>query len=229
MLAACAHAETVTFPARHDHRKGHCAGTITITAEGLDYTEGPRAKPRKKPHRYAWTWADVQQATLSAKELVVLTYEDRWLKLGADRELRFALPTGTELAPAQNALRTGLSRKFVAALADTTSPPLWTLPAKHLSGFRGATGSLEMRDGGLRFQARQWSRTWTWDDLENISSAGPYELTLTTFERSRIHYGGRRDFTFQLRAPITPAQVDQLWRRVTRPTHILNEFTNKEN
>lgn len=229
MLAVWAHAETIALPARHDHRKGSCAGNITITAEGIEFAEAPRAKPRKKPHRFAWTWADTQQATLTEKELTVLTYEDRWLKLGADREMRFALAAGTDLAAARRALRMGLARKFVAALPASGAAPLWTLPAKHLSGFRGVTGSIEMREEGVSFRSPKLSRTWTWEDLENVSSAGPYELTLTTFERSRIHYGGRRDFTFQLREPITPAQVDQLWRRVARPTHILNEFTNKEN
>ncbi|MBK7929126.1 MAG: hypothetical protein IPJ98_17105 [Bryobacterales bacterium] len=229
MLAAWAQAETVTLAARHDHRKGSCLGAVSITAEGIEYREGPRDKPRKKPHRYAWTWADTQQATLSAKELTVLTYEDRWLKLGADRQMRFALTPGTDLATANAALRQALGRKFVAALLATDAAPLWTLPAKHLHGFRGTLGTLELRGGGLGFRSPTLSRTWTWDDLENVSSAGPYELTLTTFERSRLHYGGRRDFTFQLREPITPAQVDQLWRRITRPSHILTEFTTKEN
>jgi hypothetical protein len=86
-----------------------------------------------------------------------------------------------------------------------------------------------MREEGVSFRSKPLSRTWQWADLENVSSAGPYELTLTTFERSRIHYGGRRDFSFQLREPITAAQVDQLWRRVVRPTQILSEFTKKEN
>lgn len=229
MLAAWAQAETVTLAARHDHRKGSCAGSITVTAEGIEYREGPRDKPRKKPHRYTWTWADTQQATLSAKDLTVLTYEDRWLTLGADRQMRFALAPGTDLATANAALRQALGRKFVAALPAGGSAPLWTLPAKHLHGFRGTPGTLELRSDSISFRSSTLSRTWTWDDLENVSSAGPYELTLTTYERSRLHYGGRRDFTFQLREPITPAQVDQLWRRVTRPSHILTEFTTKEN
>lgn len=135
MLAAWAQAETVTLAVRHDHRKGSCAGSITVTAEGIEYREGPRDKPRKKPHRYAWTWADTQQAKLSAKELVVLTYEDRWLTLGADREMRFALTPGADLASAGAALRQALGRKFVAALQATGTTPLWTLPAKHLHGF----------------------------------------------------------------------------------------------
>ena len=54
-LALSLQAETVTLPARHDHRKGSCSGSIAITAEGIEYTEGAREKPRKKPHHYAWS------------------------------------------------------------------------------------------------------------------------------------------------------------------------------
>lgn len=231
-LALSLQAETVTLTARHDHLKGSCSGSIAITAEGIEYTEGARSKPRKRPHNYVWKWADTQQATLSGKELIVLTYEDRWAKLGADREMRFRLAPGAPLEAAGDALRAGLERKYVEALAQERAaevPPLWSLPAKHLAGFGGAVGTIEMREDGVGFRSKPLTRTWQWADLENVSSAGPYELTLTTFERSRVHYGGRRDFTFQLREAITPERVDQLWRRVVRPAQILNEFTKKEN
>lgn len=228
VLALSLQAETITLAARHDHLKGSCVGSIAIAAEGIEYAEGARAKPRKKPHRFAWKWADVQQATLSAKELTVLTYEDRWVKLGADREMRLRLSAGAPLGAAGNALRAGLERKYVAAFTSEAKP-LWTLPAKHLTGFKGAVGVIEMHETGVSFRSKSLARSWQWADLENVSSAGPYELTLTTFERSRVHYGGRRDFTFQLREAITPERVDQLWRRVVRPTQVLSEFTKKEN
>jgi len=226
--AAIARGEAVTLAARHDHLKGSCAGSIAITAGGIEYKEGARAKPRKKPHRYSWTWADTQQATLSAKELTVVTYEDRWTKLGADREMTFRLAADQALGAASASLRAGLERKYVAAIAPVGTPPQWSLAAKHLKGFKGETGTIEMREEGLSFRSAEMARTWLWADIENVSSAGPYELTLTTYERSRAHYGGRRDFTFQLREPVTPERVDQLWRRATRPTQVLSEFTTKE-
>lgn len=222
-LALAAHAETVTLAARHDHLKGSCAGTISITSGGIEFNGGGS----RKPHRFSWKWDGVQQVTLSAKAIAILSYQDRWTRLYADRQMRFALVPGAPLAGAGEELRKALGRKFVEAFA-AESTPLWSLPAKHLTGFKGHTGTLDMNDGGLAFRSKDITRTWLWSDIENVSSAGPYELTLTTFERSRIHYGGRRDFTFQLREPITPERVDGLWRRVTRPTHILTEFTNKE-
>ena len=46
------------------------------------------------------------------------------------------------------------------------------------------------------------SRTWRYQDIENISSSGPFQLTITTFERAKTHYGDLKGFNFELKRPL---------------------------
>jgi hypothetical protein len=49
-----------------------------------------------------------------------------------------------------------------------------------------------------------------------ISSSGPFDLTITTFERSGENYAGHKDFHFQLKRPLTEAEYEGLWRKVNQ-------------
>ena len=199
----------------HDHWRKSCSGALAITEAGVSF-DGTE-------HRWNWNWSDIQQATLSSGELRILTYRDSLWKLGADREVELKLPADTPLTDYDATLRQGLSMRYVARFSRPADSPEWSLAAKHLSRFGGVLGVLESTPEGLTFRAEKpdESRTWRWGDIEKVSSAGPYELTLTTYERARLHYGSRRDFTFQLREALTPARFQQLWERVERPMNVL--------
>ena len=58
------------------------------------------------------------------------------------------------------------------------------------------------------------SRSWTYREIESISTSGPNQLTLNTYERQRLHYGDRKTFEFQLQQPITEEVYNELWRKV---------------
>jgi hypothetical protein len=58
------------------------------------------------------------------------------------------------------------------------------------------------------------SRAWRYGDIDNIGTSGPFELTLTTFERALEHFGNRKDFNFQLKEPLDERKYDGLWRRL---------------
>ncbi len=58
------------------------------------------------------------------------------------------------------------------------------------------------------------SRTWRYSDIDNIATSGPFELTLTTFERALGHYGSRKDFSSQLTKPLDERKYTELWRRL---------------
>ena len=55
-----------------------------------------------------------------------------------------------------------------------------------------------------------------YDDIENVSTTGPFELTITTHERDRSQYGSIRAFTFQLKRPMTDRQYDDLWYAINQ-------------
>lgn len=200
------------FRVEHDHWRKSRPGVLAVDASGVRYTE--EAKPKeKKPHRYEWSYQDIQQLTVAGKRLTVLSYEDvRW-KLGADRRQEFLLEEGT-FAAVYQMLKDKLDQRFVAALPDADAAPLWELPVKHLRPIRGQEGTLAVGRGSIVFRTAKdgESRTWRFEDIDNISSSGPFELTITTFERSRAHYGSRKAYNFQLKQRLSEERYQDLWR-----------------
>jgi len=60
------------------------------------------------------------------------------------------------------------------------------------------------------------SRTWRYEDIENVSSSGPFQLTVTTFERAKSHYGDRKGFNFQLKQRLDEDRYNDLWLRLNQ-------------
>ena len=71
------------------------------------------------------------------------------------------------------------------------------------------------------------SRTWRLRDIDTVSSSGPFDLTLTTFERAGANYAARKDFHFQLKRPLAETEYNGLWRKVNQAQglQILNSST----
>jgi hypothetical protein len=92
------------------------------------------------------------------------------------------------------------------------------VPVKRLGTIRGSEGVLRVASDRIVYSTDQegQSRTWRYQDIDNISTSGPFELTVTTFERSQRHYGSRKAFNFQLKQPLEEAKFDHLWRRLNR-------------
>ena len=82
----------------------------------------------------------------------------------------------------------------------------------------GADGSLAFGADGIVYAspARDESRTWRYRDIDNISSSGPFQLTVTTFERALADYNDRKEFNFELKQPITEAKYNELWLLVEK-------------
>jgi hypothetical protein len=201
MVAAMWGAE-VKFPARHDHLRKGCDGTVTVTDDGISFAG-------KKKHVWSWKYQDIQQLEMAPRRLRVLTYSDNRWKLGADREYEFRGEVPRELYQLWSAK---LDQRFVAELADTSISG-WSIPVKHLQRVRGSEGVLRFGPDRVVYEtaAKQDSRTWRYQDLAGISSSGPFQLTITSFERARSHYGDRKGFNFQLKAALDEARYNQLW------------------
>jgi hypothetical protein len=230
MLAVAA-AAGEAIDARHEHWRKGCAGRLTVDATGVSFAE-LRVKPRKQPHAWHWPYHEIQQATLGRDTLRILTYEDRALRLGADRAYLFSVAPGNSLASLREALRLQLDTRLVVT-DPPEQKPVWAAPAKLLRLTTGTHGTLEFHEDCIIFRTREpgRGRQWRLADIDNVTSTEPNALTLTSFERSRLHYGGRRDFRFQLKQPIDPARVDALWRRIRarHEVHILDEYPKQEN
>ena len=212
LALAPALAQALDFPARHEHLRKYCAGTLSITEQGVSYREEEK-KGNKHPHAWTWGWDEIQQLELAPDRVRVLTYQDSRWKLGAGREYVFR---GKGFDSAYAMLSRRLDQRFVAELDAGDADALWQLPVKHLTRFGGSEGTLIVGRDRIVFKSarRDDSRTWRYQDIESISTSGPFQLTLTTFERARAHYGDRKDFNFQLRQPLEEARYNDLWRRL---------------
>jgi len=200
------------YPVRHEHLRKGCTGTLTVDELGVSF----RAANGK--HMWNWTYGDIQQLTLSPVEIGVLSYEDESWKLGADRRYRFRALQGRPFPDAYEMLKNRLDQRFVAELPDPEVKPLWEIPVKHLGRLRGSEGELVVGADRIVYRSDTPGepRTWRYEDVVNISSSGPFQLTVTTFERARATYGGRKDFNFQLKRPLDEARYNELWRRLNR-------------
>ena len=205
------------YQAWHGHsrpphiKKSGGKGTLTITGTGVSFEEAGNAK-----HVWHWAYVDIQQLEISPKTLRVLTYTDNRWKLGADREYRFDLTGGETFTDAYAFLKDRLDQRFVAALPDEAIKTAWEIPVKHLLRFGGSQGVLSFGEDRAVYTAdkKDDSRTWRYPDIENVSNNGPYQLTITTYERARSHYGNLKGFNFQLKEKLDDNRYNDLWMKV---------------
>jgi hypothetical protein len=203
IVAAAAVASAAQFPVRHEHwQHDHCDGVLTVDEKGVSF------KGEKK-HAWSWQYRDILQLTLSPDRISVATYKDRTYRF-----------TGKVPAAELYALlKDRLDQRFVAALDGETGVPAWTFAVKHC-GRASSEGILTIGSDAVIYStpAKDSSRTWRYSDIDNISSSGPFQLTITTFERDRNSLGDRREFDFELKEKITEAAYNAIWLRIQQKT-----------
>lgn len=204
--------QALRYEVRHEHLRKSCSGTLTIDERGVSF------RGSKTQHAWNWNYPDIQQLTVTPGAIRVLTYKDNAWKLGADREYRFKAAAGGSFAEAYEFLKGRLDQRLVSELADADVKPLWQVPVKLLGRIQGSEGMLIVSDDRIAFRSdrKGQSRIWRYIDIDNISASGPFQLTVTTFERSRAEYGSRKGFNFQLKERLEEERYNELWRRLNR-------------
>jgi len=200
-------------------RKAGALGTLTINDTGVSFEQkGEKGKEPKHPRAWHWEYPDIEQLKMSPKSLTVVTYQDNKWKLGADRQYDFDLVSDNSLENSYRFLKTRLDQRFVAVIADSPAHTLWEIAAKHLTGFGGDEGVLQVGTSQIVYKSAKKgeTRTWRYEDIDNISSSGPFSLTITTFERAKLDYGSRRQFNFQLKQRLEEARYNDLWGRLNQ-------------
>lgn len=213
LLGVTAQAEDVRIRVRHPHLRGEGRGVLTAAETGLSFREEGK---KAGEHQWTWAWTDVQQLWVGKDRVKVLTYQDQRWKLGADREFTFTVQAGERLAVLAAAAREALGQRLVAAFEEQPGEVLWQVPVKRQRALGGSEGVLVVARDRILYRSPEKgeSRTWLLSDLDNVSSSGPFDLTVTTFERSKRDYGSRAQFSFQLKQPLEPARYEALWRRL---------------
>ncbi|MGA3017136.1 MAG: hypothetical protein ABSF62_08455 [Bryobacteraceae bacterium] len=226
LLAPAAFAQQeFRYQAWHGHsrpphiKKAGNMGTLTITDAGVSFEETYQdGKKPEHPHAWRWAYQDIQQLRMGPTSLTVLTYQDNKWKLGADREYRFDLVSDKTFEDPYQFLKGRLDQRFVAEIPDRISAVLWEIPVKHLLRFSGDEGVLQVGPDEIVYRSakKSESRTWRYQDIENVSNSGPFQLTITTFERAKMHYGDRKGFNFELKQPLEEARYNDLWLRLNQ-------------
>lgn len=228
VFAATAWGQGLQFDVRHQRALKDHPGRVTIDGEGVHYEQVLTAKQRAKAAKgkktpklesARWDYQDIQQLWLSPEKLVIVTYKDRKWVLGVDKEFEFYL-TGKDqpVTAAYERLKGKLDERFVAALAEPVTAVEWEIPVKLLGTIQGSEGVLQVSEDRIVYKTvrKGHSRTWRLTDIDNLSTAGPFQLTLTTYERAVTHYGSLKGFNFQLKRKLDARRFETLWRRLNR-------------
>ena len=181
------------FAVRHEHVRKGCTGVMTVDESGIRFKGA-------KHHAWTWEYDDIQQLTLASGRVHILTYRDSKLRLGADVAYTFSGEIPVETLYAQ--WRAKLDQRFVAAVGEEPGEPGYSLPARHVAAIKGSEGRLTFAGNGVVYDAGGDARTWRYSDIQFVSSSGPFQLTITTFEKQ---------FNFQLKQPMPEARYNQLW------------------
>ncbi len=215
-IAPAAGATDLAYDVRHQRLLKDDVGVLTIGEKGVSYQQKKHKKDSEKPLHF--DYQDIQQLWVSPDKLVLVTYKDRKWLLGIDKEFEFFLPKGKSFEAAYAMLKDKLDMRFVAAMADPQPGSSWELPVKLLGSIKGSEGVLQVGPDRIVYKTdrRRKSRTWRYQDIENVSTSGPFQLTLTTHERAKTHYGSMKGFNFQLKQPLDEKRFESLWRRLNQ-------------
>ena len=205
LIAASALAADATVEVRHDHLRGAGTGRLTATEETLAFVE----ETGKKEHSWRLKWDDIQQLWIGKREVRVTTYADSGWRLGADREYKLDAAGTSTFEPLYAISKARLDQRLVAAVADEPVDPLWQVPVKLKKGLGGSEGDLLVGADAIVYRSpeKNESRTWRMSDIENVSTSGPFDLTITTFEQGK-------SYTFQLKRRLDEQRYQALWRRL---------------
>lgn len=201
VMVAAAQPVGMRYEVRHKHNRKGAPATVVFTDSGVSFEDAK--------HKASWKYEDIQRLELSPAELTIITYDDSKWQLGRDRRYEFDQLPKDMAAQLYPNLYARLDARFVPELPDAFVEPVWQAPAKVLHGWSGAQGTLKVGADRVVFESTKPgdSRTWRYSDITNFSSAGPFELTLTSLDGST---------RFQLKQALPENRFNELWRRINQ-------------
>ena len=204
-------AEEIRFQVKHDHGLRSCRGELVFRDDGVEYLTSHKEDAR------TWNYVDIQQLGLkSDKKISIVTYEDMKLQFGKDKIFNFELTAGSIPPALASALQTRLTKPLVSAVIPELPAAKYEVPVKHQHALGGCQGSLEIGEHEIVYKTSHSSdsRIWRYDQLTSIGSTGPFQLRLSSMERTGGEYGAEKNFIFDLKRRLDPEIYDFLWRRV---------------
>ncbi len=209
-----AFAEDTRFQVKHDHGIRSCRGELVFREDGMEYVTSHKKDAR------TWNYQDVQQVGLVGDDKIsVVTYEDRKLQFGKDKVFNFELTEGTIAPSLWNSLQARLTKPLVSAVIPELPQAKYQLPVKHQHALGGCQGTLQFGEQYVVYETphKSDSRIWRYEDLSSVGSTGPFQLRLSSMERTSGEYGAEKNFIFDLKRRLDPEIYDFLWRKINVP------------
>ncbi len=196
------------FKVKHDHGIKSCQGELVFGDSSVEYVTSHKKDAR------VWKYEDIQQlGLLSPKKISILTYEDRRFEFGKDKIFNFQLTEATVSESLWSFLQQKMTKPLVSEILPADLKPKFEIPVKHQHPFGGCQGTLEIGEEYVAYKSpdKEHSRVWRFADLSSIGSTGPFQLRLSTMERTRGEYGAEKNYIFDLKRRLDPAEYDFIW------------------
>ena len=204
----------VRLPVRHEHSLKDCTGELVFMDQGVEYVT------KNAKHARSWTYTDIQQLGLfDSKNISIVTYEDSKLELGKDRRFHFVVTEGSIPDSLPSFLQPRLTRPLVTGIMPPGLQSKYEIPVKHLHAWGGCQGLLRISEDTISYETtnHEDSRLWRYDAISSMGSTGPYQLRLTTMERTGSEISGEKNFIFDLKLRLEPKVYDFLWWKINGP------------
>jgi hypothetical protein len=204
----------IRLKVKHDHGIKSCQGEIVFGESTVSY------ETTNKKHARVWKYLEIQQiGLLGPKKLAILTYEDRKIALGKDRVFNFEVLEGEVNEVLWAFLEKHVTKPLVSDIIPASVPVKYSIPVRHLRGWGGTQGTLEITDMFVAYRsaARSDSRVWRYENISSVGSTGPYQLRLTTMERVNGEHGGEKNFVFDLKERLNKEAYEFVWWKLNGP------------
>ena len=199
---------------RHEHALKNCTGELVFTDQGVEYVT------KKGKHARTWTYIDIQQlGVMDSKNISIVTYEDSKLEMGKDRRFHFVVTEGSIPDSLSSFLQSRLTRPLVTGMLPPSPESKYEIPAKHFHAWGGCQGVLRIGEDYVSYETtnKEDSRLWRYDAISSMGSTGPYQLRLTTMERTGAEISAEKNFIFDLKQRLEPKVYDFLWWKINGP------------
>lgn len=190
--------QPISFTVRHDHRFGHCEGSIRLDEGGIVY------ETRHQGHGRVWSFSDIRDVEILSKtRLVFETY-------GEPDKFDFRLRERELTAGVYRLLAEHIERGVTSRVLFTATEFLFQLPVKHRHRLGGCAGVLLIGATEIVYKTENAGdgRIWRIRDIRSFGTTGAYDLRLTTEEET---------FSFDLKEPLSQKLYDHLWQKIYGP------------
>jgi len=175
---------------------GH--GKVMIGEKAITYVAS------HKDESQTWEYPDIQYIDrISTKEFVILTYEDRRVALGRDRQFHFVITEGELNDELFQRITAQLGKPVTnRVLPQQVTSAEYSIPAKHLHTFGGCEGVLKFADNMIYYVTdhREDARVWKLGrDIQSVWSSDPYQLEIHAYDNNRREFSHTRIYHFQLK------------------------------